>query len=140
MSIPEDLSRYGEFAAIVEAYDGQTHWFDQGYHATFRFWLADGGTDGVHLYRYELVLHEPNGERIMGYDNAHPLTWKAGKFKRHSKNADHYHRDKTDKRPTLRVHIVDAATRRLLSESGTNAYPARYLHKYYQRYDYKRER
>ncbi len=62
-------NQYGVFEALVEAFDGQTHWFDQGYHASFRFWLAK--TDRGHPYRYELVLHDPEGKRIMGYDNAH---------------------------------------------------------------------
>jgi hypothetical protein len=44
-----------------------------------------------------LVLHEPSGKRIMGFDNAHPIRWKSGKFTQRSRNADHWHRDRSDK-------------------------------------------
>jgi len=103
----QDESRYGEFEALVEAFDGQTHWFDQGYHATFRFWLAKSKVQRTHPYRYELVLHDPNGNRIMGYDNAHPVRWKSGQFTQQSKSPDHFHRDRSDKgRPYVFVSLT----------------------------------
>ena len=96
--VPDSWSGYGEFAALVEAYDGLTYWFERGYGATFRFWLAEGieKEKGRHPYRYELVLHDPGNKRILGYDNAHPIKWKSGKFKHRSENPDHYHRDRSD--------------------------------------------
>ena len=84
--------------ALVEAYNGLTYWFDQGYSATFRFWLADGieTVKARHPYRYELVLHDPGNKRIVGYDNAHPIKWRSGKFKHRSEHPDHFHRDRSD--------------------------------------------
>ena len=97
MTARDGQEAYGEFEAIVDAYDGQTHWFDQGYHATFRFWRVSKPKEESHPYRYELVLHDPGGRRIMGYDNAHPVKWKSGEFTKHSEYPDHYHRTKSDK-------------------------------------------
>ena len=98
---------YGEFDALVESYDGYTFWFEHGYHATFRFWRAAlPARSAVHPYRYELVLHEPSGVRIMGFDNAHPIHWKSGKFTQRSPHADHWHRDRSDQgRPYAFVSI-----------------------------------
>lgn len=90
----EDL---GEFDALVESYDGYTFWFEHGYHATFRFWQATlPAPSAGHAYRYELVLHEPSGLRIMGFDNAHPIHWKSGKFTQRGRHADHWHRNRSD--------------------------------------------
>lgn len=88
---------YGAFDALVDTYDGYTFWFEQGYSATFRFWLATEVGENEHPYRYELVLHDPNNERILGYDNAHPVNWKTGMFKHRSEFPDHFHRTKSDK-------------------------------------------
>lgn len=87
---------YGKFKSLVDAYDGYTFWFEQGYSATFRFWLADAPNEGQHPYRYELVLHGPQNDRMMGYDNAHPVKWKSGMFRHRSENPDHYHRTGSD--------------------------------------------
>lgn len=105
--MPSDNEDYGEFDALVESYDGYTFWFEHGYYATFRFWRASlPAKSAIHPYRYELVLHEPSGVRIMGFDNAHPIHWKSGKFTQRSHNADHWHRDRSDKgRPYAFVSI-----------------------------------
>lgn len=54
-----------------------------------------------HGLDYSLTLHGPDGERLMGFDNAHP----AGK-KRRSDPQDHRHRNRTV-RP---YDYTDAAT------------------------------
>lgn len=89
---------FGEFDTLVESYDGYTYWFELGYHATFRFWRSGSQSGSApHPFRYELVLHEPSGVRMMGFDNAHPIRWKSGKFNQRSNYADHWHRDRSDK-------------------------------------------
>lgn len=105
--MPIDDEDFGEFDALVESYDGYTFWFERGYHATFRFWRAAlPSRSAVHPFRYELVLHEPSGVRIMGFDNAHPIHWKSGKFTQRSRYPDHWHRDRSDKgRPYAFISI-----------------------------------
>lgn len=42
----------------------------------------------------------------MGFDNAHPIHWKSGKFTQRSPHADHWHRDRSDQgRPYAFVSI-----------------------------------
>jgi hypothetical protein len=50
-----------------------------------------------HGIRYSLTLHEPNGKRIMGFDNAHAV--KRNKKWQHvsTRTFDHYHRHSQDK-------------------------------------------
>ena len=105
--MPEDRRKFGEFSALVEAFDGQTHWFEKGFHATFRFWIGKPGAKRAHPYRYELVLHDPQGRRILGYDNAHPVKWKSGQFMQRDQHPDHFHRDRSDKgRPYAFVSLT----------------------------------
>lgn len=45
--------------------------------------------DGI---SYSLTMHRPTGERILGYDNAHPLTIKRGMGSQRTPTCDHRHR------------------------------------------------
>ncbi len=94
--IPDDWSGYGEFSSLAESYSGTTFWFEEGYSATFKFWLDEDLEKRPHPYRYELVLHDLSNERILGFDNAHPVSRTSGRFKRRSPNSDHFHRNRTD--------------------------------------------
>lgn len=96
MSMTDNRSSERDFEALV-GYDGTTFWFEHGYHAIFEIRKADEPGVGPHPYRYAFSLHAPNGKRIMGFDNAHPVARKAGKFKRRSQHADHWHRDASDR-------------------------------------------
>lgn len=51
-----------------------------------------------HGIRYSLTLHEPNGKRVLGYDNAHGVKT-SGKFKYAGRIQfyDHKHRYPSDK-------------------------------------------
>ena len=63
-----------------------------------------------HGLSYSLTLHGEDGERLVGFDNAHPIRTKSGPAGRSSKVRDHKHRLKTV-RP---YDYTDAAT--LLSD------------------------
>jgi hypothetical protein len=59
-----------------------------------------------HGLDYSLTLHGPNGERLVGFDNAHAVRKSAGPGGRHSAARDHKHRLKT-----VRIYPYrDAAT------------------------------
>ncbi|HEY2019410.1 MAG TPA: DUF6516 family protein [Bryobacteraceae bacterium] len=45
-----------------------------------------------HGLNYSLPLHGPNGERVLGFDNAHAIRQSAGPGGRKSVAADHRHR------------------------------------------------
>lgn len=46
---------------------------------------------------YSLTLHSSTGERLVGFDNAHPVASGKGPGKKKSKKQDHKHRMKTIK-------------------------------------------
>lgn len=70
----------------------------QGYWLKIEAWRVTPTPEVPHGVRYSLTLHEPYGERILGYDNAHgikpPKRLKyGGRILAH----DHQHRHQGDK-------------------------------------------
>lgn len=51
-----------------------------GYWIQIEAWTVRATEQIPHGIRYSLTLHEPQGKRILGYDNAHPVKT-SGKFK-----------------------------------------------------------
>ena len=51
-----------------------------------------------HGIDYSLTLHSPDGERLLGYDNAHPVRERRGPTKKENNTNDHTHRKKTIRR------------------------------------------
>jgi hypothetical protein len=47
-----------------------------------------------HGLNYELSLHDANGERLVGFDNADPIRRSAGPAGRSRKEQDHKHRER----------------------------------------------
>src|SRR6266851_7881524 len=45
-----------------------------------------------HRLDYSLTLHGPDGERLVGFDNAHPVKIRSGRDKRGDPSFDHRHR------------------------------------------------
>ena len=45
---------------------------------------------------YSLTLHAPNGKRLLGFDNAHPVPHRGGRFVKPRVAADHWHRTAND--------------------------------------------
>lgn len=48
-----------------------------------------------HGLSYSLTLHDENGDRLVGFDNAHPIRTKRGPAGKDVKTHDHKHRLKT---------------------------------------------
>ena len=71
--------------------DGQVLVIDEaGYWVKFVVHQVPAAADRPHGLDYTLTLHGPNGERLVGFDNAHPV---AGQRKGAAK--DHKHRLRT---------------------------------------------
>ncbi len=68
-----------------------------GYWMKIEAWRVDATEEMPHGIRYSLTLHNPYGERILGYDNAHlvkpPKKLYAGRIMAY----DHKHRHVSDK-------------------------------------------
>lgn len=52
-------------------------------------------TERPHGLNYSLTLHGPDGARLVGFDNAHPVSAQAGPAARKRRVQDHRHRLKT---------------------------------------------
>lgn len=52
-----------------------------------------------HGIRYSLTLHAPDGNRVLGFDNAHPVRAAGGRFTARCVEYDHWHPDGKAVRP-----------------------------------------
>lgn len=77
------------------AFDGRTHWLDQGYCLRFRIKRVPASTRRPHGLQYSFTLHDPDGRRLVGFDNAHQVQGSARRAK--SKVTDHWHRGEGDR-------------------------------------------
>lgn len=70
---------------------------EDGYWIKIEAWRVDATRNIPHGIRYSLTLHEPYGQRILGYDNAHSVKLpKKFKFAGKRLPYDHRHRHATD--------------------------------------------
>lgn len=118
-----DESQIHTLAFLLD-FDGRVHWYEQGYFVTFEIKRIEPIEERPHGLRYSFTLHPPEGERLMGFDNAHTVA-PAGRHAKRQVEADHWHRTKDDLgRPYA---FTDAATlisdffgevERILTERG----------------------
>jgi hypothetical protein len=110
--------------AFLLDFDGRVHWYEQGYFVKFEIKRIEPTEERPHGLRYSFTLHAPEGERLMGFDNAHTVA-PASRYAKRQVEADHWHRDETDRgRPYV---FTDAVTligdffgevERILTERG----------------------
>jgi len=86
------------------AFDGRVHWYPQGYWVKFEIKRVEPTAARPHGLRYSFTLHDPQGTRLIGYDNAHRIQTRAGR----TAEADHWHRTADD--PGTPYSFKDAAT------------------------------
>jgi hypothetical protein len=49
-----------------------------------------------HGLRYSLTLHDPDGNRLLGFDNAHGVPSRGSRYRKPSVAHDHWHRTRDD--------------------------------------------
>jgi hypothetical protein len=71
---------------------------EQGYWVKFEVSLAEKTLDRPHGIKYSLTLHDPDGTRILGFDNAHAVQPTGSHFRHAGKRYpfDHRHRHAQD--------------------------------------------
>lgn len=89
------------------AFDGRVHWYAQGYFTKFVIRRVLPTKQRPHGLSYTLTLHAPEGERLMGFDNAHTVAARGRHAKRQAE-ADHWHRTGDD--PGRPYGFTDAET------------------------------
>ncbi|MGS0743167.1 toxin-antitoxin system TumE family protein [Glaciimonas sp. GG7] len=88
-------------------YDGRRHFLLTGHFLKFEVRTVEKSERVPHGIAYSLTLHDPNGQRLMGFDNAHPVAHKGRAFVPAARQADHWHRTTQDAgRPYLFVSAV----------------------------------
>ncbi|MCA8250443.1 DUF6516 family protein [Burkholderia multivorans] len=71
---------------------------ENGYWIKLEAWRVEASPEIPHGIRYSLTLHEPYGNRILGYDNAHAVKPpKKFKYAGRILAYDHKHRHASDK-------------------------------------------
>src|SRR3954463_14099137 len=78
------------------AFDGRVHWLEQGYHLKFEIRRVDPMPERPHGLRYSLTLHDPDGNRLLGFDHAPAVNPLGSRFKGGAPTADHWHRTEAD--------------------------------------------
>jgi hypothetical protein len=76
--------------------DGEEINYDGGFVAKFKVKPSEPTPEKPHGVSYSLTFHAPDGRRLMGYDNAHSVPHRGGKFVERQNAFDHWHRDDSD--------------------------------------------
>ncbi len=97
------------------AFDGRVHSFEHGFWLKFEIKRVAATAERPHGLRYSFTLHDPEGKRLMGFDNAHSVPAQGSRFNKPSAEHDHWHRAGDDA-----GLLVDFQTEveRVLSELG----------------------
>ena len=71
---------------------GQTLFVDElGHWVKFIVLRTEVTPERPHGLKYSLTLHAPDGTRLVGFDNAHPVTGRRGPGRRKQRESDHMH-------------------------------------------------
>jgi len=108
-------------------FDGRIHTFDQDYWVKFEIKRTDPTPERPHGLRYSLTLHDPDGRRLIGFDNAHSVAARGSRYRKAQDAHDHWHRTGDDQgRPypfTTVLQLLDdfqTEVERVLRERGVS--------------------
>ena len=109
------------------AFDGRIHHLEGSYWIKFEIRRVAATDQRPHGLCYSFTLHESDGTRIIGFDNAHRVQAPGSRFKQQPVAADHWHRTESDEgqpyafknAETLIDDFFDAVER-VLTERGVS--------------------
>ena len=78
------------------AYDGLVYVLECQYWLKFSVHEVEPSIRVPHGVGYSFTLHSPEGERVLGFDNAHPVPRLGNKLVEAPVASDHWHRDGND--------------------------------------------
>ena len=95
------------FEQYLADLDGQYFQFEGGYYAKIVFHVVPKNQEKPHGFDYSLTFHRKDGERILGFDNAHAPPARSGPAakSKQSPQFDHKHKGKR----TYQYNYVDLA-------------------------------
>jgi len=107
------------------AFDGRIHHLERGYWLKFEVKRTAATPERPHGLRYSFTLHDPNGNRLVGFDNAHGVPPQGSRFRTPDVEYDHWHRTGNDEGRPYQFTTVDklltdfeAEIVRVLAERG----------------------
>ncbi len=110
------------------AFDGRIHWLEEGYWLKFAVRRGEPSEEWPHGLYYSFTLHDPRGQRIVGFDNAHSVRRRGSRFGQGPQAADHWHRTPGDGGRPYRLTTMETLiddffneVERVLSERGVTA-------------------
>ena len=77
-------------------FDGRVHWLASGHRLKFKIRRVDYSPNRPHGLRYSFTLHDPKGRRLIGFDNAHHPSQRAGAAIAKPAAKDHWHRTRSE--------------------------------------------
>lgn len=83
--------------AFLLAFNGTRYFFNEGYWVKIEVKRTAPTPQRPHGLSYSFTLHDPGGARLMGFDNAHAVPPKGGRYKVKPVPHDHWHRTGKDK-------------------------------------------
>jgi hypothetical protein len=81
---------------LLLGYDGRRHILESGHFLKFAVRRVQASAQVPHGLAYSLTLHAPEGQRLIGFDNAHPAPHVGSRFVAPPVQADHWHRTLDD--------------------------------------------
>ncbi len=85
-----------ETLLTLQAYDGLVYVLECQYWLKFSVHAVELSIRVPHGVGYSFTLHSPEGERVLGFDNAHPVPRPGNQFVDAQLASDHWHRDGND--------------------------------------------
>lgn len=73
------------------AFDGRIHHLEQGYWIKFEIKRGKPTPERPHGLRYSFTLHDPRGNRLVGFDNAHAVRARTARDNARDRAHDHWH-------------------------------------------------
>lgn len=82
--------------AFLLAFDGRIHHLEGGYWLKFEIRRTSPTPQRPHGLRYAFTLHDPEGARLIGFDNAHAVAPLGSRLRPRAAAHDHWHRTGKD--------------------------------------------
>ena len=79
----------GELLALLDLDGTEIELMDGQYYAKFEAHRVEPSPEVPHGIKYSLTLQDRTGQRVLGFDNAHPIKIKKGRFVERPTEADH---------------------------------------------------
>ena len=99
-------------------YNGRKHILASGYYLKFEVRKVLVSKQVPHGIAYSFTLHEPEGDRILGFDNAHPVPHQGSKFIPPPVASDHWHRTRSDEGRPYKFESADKLLLDFFEEVG----------------------